>query len=117
MGKSMAERFLADGARAIVCARHAQPLLALAGRHPGRVLPLRLDVSDRRAVEDTLGSLPGKFAEVDVLVNNAGLALGLSPAHGADPDDWDRMLATNCSGLMHVTRCIVPGWSSEAEAR
>jgi len=108
-GHTIAERFLRDGARAIVCARRLERLEALAARYPGQVLSLQLDVTDRAAIAATLGTLPEPFAEVDVLVNNAGLALGLAPAQGADLDEWERMIATNCSGLVNVTRAILPG--------
>jgi 3-hydroxy acid dehydrogenase/malonic semialdehyde reductase len=56
-----------------------------------------------------LAGLPDDIAAIDVLVNNAGLALGLEPAHQADLDDWDQMLDTNCRGLVHVTRAVLPG--------
>ncbi|WP_046113007.1 SDR family NAD(P)-dependent oxidoreductase [Aquincola tertiaricarbonis] len=111
-GLAIAERFLADGARVIAAARRADRLQALADRHPGRVLPLALDVTDRPAAAAALAALPADFAQVDVLVNNAGLALGLAPAHQADLDDWERMIATNCAGLVNVTRAIVPGMVS-----
>ncbi|MEP7296650.1 MAG: SDR family NAD(P)-dependent oxidoreductase [Burkholderiales bacterium] len=107
-GHAIAERFLADGWRVIACARRAEPLAELAARHPGRVLAVTLDVTDRAAIESALQMLPDDFATVDALVNNAGLALGLAPAQAADADDWDRMIATNCSGLVHVTRAILP---------
>ncbi|URI10215.1 SDR family NAD(P)-dependent oxidoreductase [Aquincola tertiaricarbonis] len=108
-GLAIAQRFLADGAHVIAAARRLDRLQALAEQHPGRVLPLALDVTDRPAAAAALAALPAPFAEVDVLVNNAGLALGLSPAHQADIDDWERMIATNCAGLVNVTRAIVPG--------
>lgn len=108
-GHAIAERFLADGARAVVCARRLDRLQALSDRFPGRVLALALDVTDRAAIAAVFASLPADFADVDVLVNNAGLALGLAPAHQADPDEWERMIATNCSGLVNVTRSILPG--------
>jgi 3-hydroxy acid dehydrogenase/malonic semialdehyde reductase len=73
------------------------------------VLALPLDVRDRAAVASTLGALPPAWAEVDVLVNNAGLALGLEPAHRADLDQWETMVDTNAKGLMYVTRAILPG--------
>jgi 3-hydroxy acid dehydrogenase / malonic semialdehyde reductase len=66
-------------------------------------------VRDRAAVEQALAGLPPGFAEVDVLVNNAGLAAGLTPLQDGDPDDWERMLDTNVKGLLWVTRAIVPG--------
>jgi NADP-dependent 3-hydroxy acid dehydrogenase YdfG len=73
------------------------------------VLPLQLDVTDTAAVRKTIADLPAEFEAIDVLVNNAGLALRLASAQHADTDDWDRMIATNCSGLVHVTRQVLPG--------
>ena len=108
-GHAIAERFLADGARAVVCARRLDRLQALSERFPGQVLALALDVTDRAAIAAAFASLPADFADVDVLVNNAGLALGLAPAHQADADEWERMIATNCSGLVNVTRTLLPG--------
>ena len=107
-GHAIAERFLADGWHVIACARRAEPLAELSARHPGRVLAVTLDVTDRAAIERALQALPADFATIDALVNNAGLALGLAPAQTADADDWDRMIATNCSGLVHVTRAVLP---------
>jgi len=108
-GFSIAERFLAEGWRAIVCARRFDRLRALSNRFPDRVLALQLDVTDHAEVARTVRELPGAYTSIDVLVNNAGLALGLAPAHEASLDDWDRMIATNCSGLVHVTRAVLPG--------
>jgi 3-hydroxy acid dehydrogenase / malonic semialdehyde reductase len=68
-----------------------------------------LDVRDRIASERLAASLPPAFAEVDVLVNNAGLALGLEPAQEADLENWERMIETNCTGLAYVTRAFLPG--------
>ncbi|HZE92094.1 MAG TPA: SDR family NAD(P)-dependent oxidoreductase [Rhizobacter sp.] len=107
-GLAIAERFLSEGQRVIACARRLDKLQALADRFPGRVLPLPLDVTDKEAVRRNLSDLPAPFADVDVLVNNAGLALGLSAAPVADVDEWDRMIETNCSGLVHVTRAVLP---------
>jgi 3-hydroxy acid dehydrogenase/malonic semialdehyde reductase len=73
------------------------------------VLPVRLDVRDRAAVQDVVAGLPAEFAEIDVLVNNAGLAKGLNPAQEADLDDWEEMIDTNCKGLVYCTRTILPG--------
>ena len=108
-GAAIAERFLAQGASVIACARRVEPLHALAQRYPDRVLALRVDVTDTAAVRTAIAGLPAEFEAIDVLVNNAGLALGLSPAQHADTDDWDRMIATNCSGLVHMTRQVLPG--------
>jgi 3-hydroxy acid dehydrogenase/malonic semialdehyde reductase len=108
-GEAIVRRFAADGARVIAAARRREALEALAGELGDGVLPVELDVRDRDGVEGALGALPPEFAEVDVLVNNAGLALGLEPAHRADLDDWQRMLDTNCTGLLHCTRAVLPG--------
>ena len=108
-GHAIAERFLKDGARAVVCARRLERLQALSAAYPGQVLAIALDVTDRAAIVAAFAGLPPGFDEVDVLVNNAGLALGLEPAHRADADEWERMIATNCSGLVNVTRAILPG--------
>src|SRR6201999_86215 len=72
-------------------------------------LPFDLDVCNRAAVQALPGTLPADFAAVDVLVNNAGLALGLEPAHRAVLDDWQTMIDTNCTGLVQVTRALLPG--------
>jgi NADP-dependent 3-hydroxy acid dehydrogenase YdfG len=68
-----------------------------------------LDVRDREAVSAVFSSLPADFAEVDLLVNNAGLALGLEPAYRASLDDWDTMVDTNIKGVMYCTRALLPG--------
>jgi 3-hydroxy acid dehydrogenase/malonic semialdehyde reductase len=73
------------------------------------VLALTLDVRDGDAVRAAVENLPAEFAEIDVLVNNAGLAKGLEPAQDADLADWDQMLDTNCRGLVHMTRAVLPG--------
>ena len=74
-----------------------------------RIHPVVLDVRDRTAVEAAIGGLPPDFAELDLLVNNAGLALDLDPAQNADLDAWDAMVDTNVKGLMYVTRAVLPG--------
>jgi 3-hydroxy acid dehydrogenase / malonic semialdehyde reductase len=111
-GQACAERFHRDGARLVVAGRREPRLLALARRLGGAVHPLVLDVRDRRAVERAVAGLPAPFAEVDVLVNNAGLALGLEPAHRASLDEWEQMIDTNCRGLVVLTRAVLPGMVS-----
>lgn len=108
-GAAIARRFAKDGARVIVTARRADRLAAELGP---AALPLELDVRDRAAVERAIRSLPPEFGDIDVLVNNAGLALGLKPAQAADLDDWEQMLDTNCKGLLHCTREVLPGMVS-----
>ncbi|MET0134282.1 MAG: SDR family oxidoreductase [Kibdelosporangium sp.] len=108
-GAAIARRFAAEGAHVIASARRADKLRELAAELGDRVLPLELDVRDRAAVHAAIAQLPPAFAEIDVLVNNAGLALGLEPAQRADEDDWDRMVDTNCKGLVYCTRAVLPG--------
>jgi 3-hydroxy acid dehydrogenase/malonic semialdehyde reductase len=108
-GTAIARRFAAGGARVVAAARRAERLKDLAAELGPRVLPVTLDVRDRAAVADVVDGLPAEFAEIDVLVNNAGLALGLNPAQEADLDDWEQMIDTNCKGLTYVTRAILPG--------
>lgn len=109
-GAAIARRYTGQGVRVIATARRMDKLKELA-TELGRdlVLPLALDVQDRAAVEHTVAGLPPAFAEVDVLVNNAGLALGLAPAQSADLDDWDTMIDTNVKGVVYLTRALLPG--------
>ncbi|MDT7726704.1 MAG: 3-hydroxy acid dehydrogenase / malonic semialdehyde reductase [Actinomycetota bacterium] len=108
-GAAIARRFAADGARVVVTARRADRLAELAKDLGDNVLPVELDVRDRAAVADAIASLPAEFAEIDVLVNNAGLAKGLEPAQRAELDDWDQMIDTNIKGLVYCTRGALPG--------
>jgi 3-hydroxy acid dehydrogenase/malonic semialdehyde reductase len=108
-GAATARRFATGGARVVVAARRADRIKDLAAELGPRVLPVTLDVRDRAAVADVIAGLPAEFAQIDVLVNNAGLALGLQPAQRADLDDWDQMIDTNCKGLTYCTRAILPG--------
>ncbi|MGD0700014.1 MAG: SDR family NAD(P)-dependent oxidoreductase [Trebonia sp.] len=108
-GTAVARRFAAGGARVIAAARRADRVRILADELGPQVLPLTLDVRDRAAVAAAVGALPAEFAAVDLLVNNAGLALGLNPAQDADLDEWDQMIDTNCKGLVYCSRAILPG--------
>jgi 3-hydroxy acid dehydrogenase/malonic semialdehyde reductase len=109
-GAAIARRFLADGNRLIVAGRRVERLDALATEFgPDLVHPIVLDVRDRAAVEAAIAGLPRDFADIDLLVNNAGLALGIEPAHKADLDDWEVMVDTNVKGLMYVTHAVLPG--------
>jgi 3-hydroxy acid dehydrogenase / malonic semialdehyde reductase len=108
-GEAIARRFAAAGARVVATARRSDRLKALADDLGPQVLPVTLDVRDRAAVAETIGGLPAEFAEIDLLVNNAGAALGLNPAQDADLDDWEQMIDTNCKGLAYCTRAVLPG--------
>jgi len=107
-GAAFARRFVKDGHRVIATGRRVERLAALAAELGDKLLPFPLDVTDKAAVAAFPESLPEAWRQIDVLVNNAGLALGLSPAWEADLADWDTMIATNVTGLVHVTRAILP---------
>jgi 3-hydroxy acid dehydrogenase/malonic semialdehyde reductase len=111
-GAACAERLARDGARVVLAGRRGDRLAAMARKIGDRALPLVLDVRDRKAVETAAAALPAGFAAVDVLVNNAGLALGLEPAQRASLDDWETMIETNCKGLVTCTRALLPGMVS-----
>ena len=107
-GAAITRRFVRDGHRVIATGRRADRLAALHQELGDFVLPFPLDVTDRAATQALPGSLPLGWQDVDVLVNNAGLALGVSPAQVADLDDWETMVATNVSGVMRMTRALLP---------
>ena len=109
-GEACAEALARAGARVIAAGRRKERLGALVARlGKDKVHPLVLDVRDRGAVERAMNDLPPALAAIDVLVNNAGLALGLEPAQRASLDEWDTMIATNCRGLVTMTRAVLPG--------
>ena len=108
-GAATARRFAARGDRIIAVARRTERLHSLADElGPDVLLPLTLDVRDRADVEHVTASLPPDWADIDILVNNAGLALGLEPAQEADLDQWVQMIETNCTGLVTMTRALLP---------
>jgi 3-hydroxy acid dehydrogenase/malonic semialdehyde reductase len=74
-----------------------------------RVFPLQLDVKNKEAVQEAVQSLPEKLRNIDLLINNAGLALGMDPAQKATLSDWEEMVDTNVKGLLHCTHSILPG--------
>lgn len=107
-GVAIARRFAQDGAHLILAARRVERLRALADELKVPTHLIELDVRDNAAVERAITQLPDDFRDIDVLVNNAGLALGLEPAHQALLDDWERMVDTNIKGLMYITRAVLP---------
>lgn len=109
-GAACARRFAQEGWSVVATGRKAGLLQELAaGLAPAPVHTAVLDVRDRAAVQAVADGLPAAFREVDLLVNNAGLALGLEPAHSANLDDWDTMVDTNVKGLLYCTRALLPG--------
>ncbi|MDA5134485.1 MULTISPECIES: SDR family NAD(P)-dependent oxidoreductase [Psychrobacter] len=107
-GKALAERLVANGHRVIGCARRLDKLNALAETLGEAFLPVVMDVSDTATIPQIIADLPADFKQIDVLVNNAGLALGTEPAHKASLDDWMRMTDTNIKGLMALTHAVLP---------
>ncbi|MBE7217674.1 MAG: SDR family NAD(P)-dependent oxidoreductase [Caulobacteraceae bacterium] len=108
-GEAITRRFVKDGRRVIAAARRGDKLQALADQLGDAVLPFTLDVTDGAAVRALPGALPEGWREVEVLVNNAGLAAGLDPFHEADPAGLDAMMMTDVVGLVHLTRALLPG--------
>ena len=109
-GEAMTRRLLAAGARVIATGRRAERLEALAkDLATDRLLTRELDVTSEASIAALLPSLPQAFEAIDVLYNNAGLALGLGKAHEASLGDWETMIATNVTGLVRMTRAVLPG--------
>lgn len=107
-GKALAERLIANGHRVIGCARRLDKLNALAETLGEAFLPVVMDVSDTASIPQIIADLPANFKQIDVLVNNAGLALGTEPAQSSSLDDWMRMTDTNIKGLMALTHAVLP---------
>lgn len=107
-GKAICQKLIADGYKVIGTARRVDKLSELARQLDDNFLPFQLDVTKKDAVENLLLSLPDKFKPIDILINNAGLALGMEPAYEANYADWEIMVNTNIIGLMHLTRIILP---------
>jgi 3-hydroxy acid dehydrogenase / malonic semialdehyde reductase len=108
-GAAIARTFVKGGHRVIAAARRKERLVALANELGDALLPVELDVRDESAITSAIAALPEAFSQIDVLVNNAGLALGLEPAQRANLDDWKSMIDTNCTGLVNVTHAVLPG--------
>lgn len=111
IGLACAKKFAEDGYRVIVTARTEEKLnrvIKSLKQYDTPVCGLTFDVRDRNEVEKSLASLPDDWKTIDVLINNAGLALGLEPEYEGDFNDWDTMIDTNIKGLLTMTRLIVP---------
>jgi len=109
-GKACAELFAHNGWNLVLCGRRQERLQELKKQLTNVTVHTAVcDVRDRAQVEKMIAELPESCKKIDLLLNNAGLALGLSPAHEADLDDWETMVDTNIKGLMYVTRAVLPG--------
>ena len=111
-GKAIARRFAKEGNDLIITGRREELLLELAEdlrkEFEVEVLSLCFDLRNQEEVEFAINSLPEEWKEIDVLVNNAGLAVGMNPIHEGVIDDWDRMIDTNVKGLLYMTRFVSP---------
>ncbi|TFW11428.1 SDR family oxidoreductase [Massilia arenosa] len=108
-GAEMARVFVRAGHQAVIAARRVDRLQALARELGENCLPVEMDVTDKASIEDALAVMPQSWRQIDVLVNNAGLALGTQPAHECPLEDWETMIDTNCKGLVTMTRAVLPG--------
>ncbi|MCB2221409.1 MAG: SDR family oxidoreductase [Bacteroidetes bacterium] len=110
IGKACAERFAKEGYNVIITGRRENRLSEMKEQLESdfgiQVLPMCFDVQKREAVERAIGAIPDKWQKIDVLVNNAGLALGLNPIHEGQFDDWDTMIDTNIKGLLYMSNLV-----------
>lgn len=111
-GKSMAQKFAANGYQCIITGRREDKLLAIAkeleSQFDTEILPLVFDVQDKQAVFNAIGSLPEQWKSIDILINNAGLALGRDNFDSAELSDWESMIDTNLKGLLYVSKAVLP---------
>ena len=114
-GEATCRRFAKAGARVIATGRRGARLKALKRALGARCAVAEFDVRDRGQTEAALASLPKAFSRINVVVANAGLALGLGPAAEADLADWDAMIATNINGMLYTVRSVLPGMIARDE--
>lgn len=118
IGEACARRFAIGGYDLILTARRADKLQAIREELEAigaKVKTLVFDVRDAEAAEQALATLEPEWQKIDVLINNAGLALGLDKEYEGDPEDWNTMIDTNIKGLLTMTRLIVPGMVARNE--
>ena len=112
IGKACAIAFAEEGADLLLAARRVERLKELAeeliGKHKIKVNTIKLDVRNRNEVKDTLTSLNDEWKNIDILINNAGLARGFNKIYEGKIDDWEEMIDTNIKGLLYVTRQVLP---------
>ncbi|MDE7351103.1 MAG: SDR family NAD(P)-dependent oxidoreductase [Muribaculaceae bacterium] len=109
IGEACARRLHSAGYRVIITGRNTERLEALKGELGDDALPLTFDVRDREAADVAIASLTAEWQEIEVLINNAGLALGLEKEYEGNYRDWETMIDTNIKGLLYMTRAVVPG--------
>ncbi|MBF1457317.1 MAG: SDR family NAD(P)-dependent oxidoreductase [Prevotella nigrescens] len=112
IGEACARKFASGGYNVIITGRRGEKLDALRQELESmgaEVLAMQFDVRERESARKAVDFLKGKWAKIDVLINNAGLALGLDKEYEGDFNDWDTMIDTNIKGLLNMTRFVVPG--------
>jgi 3-hydroxy acid dehydrogenase / malonic semialdehyde reductase len=107
-GAEMARKFVQNGHKVIAAARRLDRLEKLATELGASLLPVVMDVSEKASINAALTGLPAAWQEIDVLINNAGLALGVESAQQASLEKWETMINTNCTGLVAVTHALLP---------
>lgn len=107
-GKAICQTFVKAGYQVIGAARRLEKLLELKQELGSNFYPLQMDISEITQIDTALSSLPSEWQQIDLLVNNAGLALGLEPAHKANFTDWQTMINTNIIGLTYLTQKVLP---------
>lgn len=119
IGLACARRFAAGGWNLVLVARRAERLEAIskqiADHHGVKIMTIQLDVRDKETIKVVEAFLNEQKCNIDVLVNNAGLAAGLNPIHEGLVDDWERMIDTNIKGLLYVTKAVLPGMIAAAK--
>jgi 3-hydroxy acid dehydrogenase / malonic semialdehyde reductase len=112
IGKACAEKFAENGAKLILCSRNIDKLILVAEdinkKYDTEILTYQLDVRDKEKVQTVIDELPKKWQKIDVLINNAGGALGLEKFQEGNTDDWDEMIDSNVKGLLYLSRNVVP---------
>jgi 3-hydroxy acid dehydrogenase/malonic semialdehyde reductase len=112
IGKAIAQILALNGYNLIITGRRMELLndlsVWISKETEAEVISLCFDVRDQQQVENSIDSLTGKWGDIDLLINNAGLAVGLEPVHSGDADDWDRMIDTNVKGLLYISHKISP---------
>ncbi|KQY11736.1 MULTISPECIES: SDR family NAD(P)-dependent oxidoreductase [Massilia] len=107
-GAAMARTFVKNGHQVVLAARRKDRLDALAKELGESALPIAMDVTDKNSIEEALSMLPQSWRQIDVLINNAGLALNTKPAYEVPLEDWETMIATNIKGLVTMTHALLP---------
>lgn len=110
-GKAFTKRFADIGCKLVLHGRDKTKLDALCQSFPN-THGLLFDITDKKAMKAALDSLPEKFKDIDLLVNNAGLALGLDKSYEANPDDWETMIDVDVKGLTFMTRFVLEGMAA-----